>query len=58
MINYFTNWHQTMQDAYNNGEIFLWAWSIGAMLLPFIGVVLVVGALGVGAFKLWEEHGL
>jgi len=58
MINYFTNWNQTMQDAYNNGEIFLWAWSIGAMLLPFIGVALVVASLGLGAFKLWEERGL
>ena len=58
MNNYFTNWNQTMEDAYNGGNIFLWVWSIGAQLLPFLGVALVVGALGLFTFKLWEERGL
>jgi hypothetical protein len=58
MINYFTNWSQIMEDSYNNGDIFLWLWSIGAQLLPFLGVAVAVVALGLGAFKLWEERGL
>jgi len=47
-----------MEDSYNNGDIFLWLWSIGAQLLPFLGVAVAVVALGLGAFKLWEERGL
>lgn len=58
MIDYFTRWNQVTEDAYNNGEIFLWVWGIGAQLLPFLGVALIAGALGFGAFKLWEERGL
>ena len=58
MIDYFNKWNQVMEDAYNNGEIFLWVWSVGAQLLPFLGVALIAGALGFGAFKLWEERGL
>lgn len=58
MIDYFIKWNQVMEDAYNNGEIFLWVWSVGAQLLPFLGVALIAGALGFGAFKLWEERGL
>ena len=58
MIDYFTIWNQVMEDSYNGGNIFLWLWSIGAQLLPFIGVGLFIGALGIGAFKLWEERGL
>jgi hypothetical protein len=56
MINYLTTWAQVTEDAYNEGNIFLWVWGIGAQVLPFAGVVLVVGALAFGAFKLWEER--
>ncbi len=58
MVDYFTRWNQVTEDAYNNGDIFLWVWSIGAQVLPFLGVAVVVLALGFGAFKLWEERGL
>lgn len=58
MIDYFTTWNQVMEDSYNGGNLFLWVWAIGAQLLPFIGVALLAGALGVGVFKLWEERGL
>ena len=58
MVDYFTRWNQVTEDAYNNGDIFLWIWSIGAQLLPFLGVAVVALALGFGAFKLWEERGL
>jgi hypothetical protein len=58
MINYFINWNQVTEDSYNNGDIFLWLWSVGAQLLPFLGVIAVTGALGYGLFRLWEERGL
>lgn len=58
MIDYFINWNQVMEDAYEQGEMFLWLWSLGAQLLPFLGVFLVACGLGYGAFKLWEERGL
>lgn len=58
MIDYFIKWNQVTEDSYNNGELFLWVWSIGAQLLPFLGVALVVGALGLFTYKVWEERGL
>ena len=57
MINYLTTWAQVTEDAYNEGNLFLWIWGIGAQLLPFAGVALAVAGLAFGAFKLWEERG-
>ena len=57
MINYLTTWSQVTEDAYNQGNLFLWAWGIGAQLLPFAGVTLALAGLAFGAFKLWEERG-
>jgi hypothetical protein len=56
MINYLTTWAQTTEDAYNEGNLFLWAWGIGAQLLPFAGVALVLAGVGVWAFKMWEDN--
>ena len=57
MVNYLTTWAQITGDAYNEGNLFLWIWGIGAQLLPFVGVTLAVVGLAFGAFKLWEERG-
>ena len=56
MINYLTTWSQVTEDAYNEGNLFLWAWGIGAQLLPFAGVALALAGLAFGVFKLWEER--
>ena len=56
MITYLTDWNQTMQDSYNEGSIFLWVWSIGAQLLPFAGVALVLAGAAFAAFKVWERN--
>ena len=58
MIDYFTNWYQIMEDSYKGGNIFLWAWSIGAQLLPFVIVIAGISALCYAGFRLWEERGL
>ena len=56
MINYLTTWAQTAGDAWNSGNLALWAWSVGAQLLPFAGVALVLAGVGVWAFKMWEDN--
>ena len=56
MINYLTTWSQVTEDAYNEGNLFLWAWGIGAQVLPFAGVALVLAGVGVWAFKMWEDN--
>ena len=56
MINYLTTWAQVTEDAFNEGNLALTAWGIGAQILPFLGVLLTVAGLAFGAFKLWEER--
>lgn len=58
MINYLTTWSQVTEDAYNQGNLFLWAWGIGAQLLPFAGVALALAGLAFFAFKMWEDYAL
>lgn len=56
MINYLTNWAQITGDAYNEGNLSLFLWGVGAQILPFAGVALALAGLAFGAFKLWEER--
>lgn len=56
MINYLTTWAATAGKAYDEGNLALWAWSVGAQILPFAGVALVLAGLGFIAFKFWEEY--
>ena len=56
MINYLTTWNQVTEDAWNEGNLALTAWGLGAQLLPFAGVALALAGLAFGAFKLWEER--
>ena len=56
MINYLTNWSQTAGKAWEEGNLALWAWSVGAQLLPFAGVALALAGLAFFAFKIWEEY--
>lgn len=58
MINYLTTWSQTAEDAWNVGNLALWAWSVGAQLLPFAGVALALAGLAFFAFKMWEDYAL
>ena len=56
MINYLTTWAQVTEDAFNEGNLALTAWGLGAQLLPFAGVALVLAGLGFLALKFWEEY--
>lgn len=56
MINYLTTWSQTAEDAWNVGNLALWAWSVGAQLLPFAGVALALAGAGLLVFKYLEEY--
>lgn len=56
MINYLTTWNQVTEDAWNEGNLALTAWGLGAQLLPFAGVALALAGLAFFAFKIWEEY--
>ena len=58
MINYLTTWNQVTQDAWNEGNLALTAWGLGAQLLPFAGVALALAGLAFFAFKMWEDYAL
>ena len=58
MINYLTTWNQVTQDAWNEGNLALTAWGLGAQILPFAGVALALAGLAFFAFKMWEDYAL
>ena len=58
MINYLTTWNQVTEDAWNEGNLALTAWGLGAQLLPFAGVALALAGLAFFAFKMWEDYAL
>jgi hypothetical protein len=58
MINYLITWNQVTQDAWNDGNLALTAWGLGAQLLPFAGVALALAGLAFFAFKMWEDYAL
>lgn len=56
VINYLTTWAQVTADAYNTGNLALFIWGIGAQVLPFAVIGLVLAGVGVWAFKMWEDN--
>ena len=56
MINYLTSWNYTAGMALEDGNLALWAWSVGALVAPFAGVLVTLAGLVYGAFKLWEDN--
>ena len=42
--------------ALEDGNLALWAWSVGALVAPFAGVLVTLAGLVYGAFKLWEDN--